>query len=178
MASYDLPMVQLRPMRLPDVELIVRWDEDPVVRAAIGGAGADWYDWPVELAREVSWRELLIAEADGRPIGFVQLTDAANEENGYWSRPPEGSWAIDIWLGHETDRGRGLGSQVMAAAVERTFDRHGATSILIDPLRSNQRAIAFYRRLGFIEVSDESYLDDDDCLVMERRRSEPTQRTR
>ncbi len=68
-------------MTIDDVALLVRWDDDPEVAAAIGGSGADWYDWPAELIRDVPWRELLIAEEDGRPIGFVQLIDAGEEES-------------------------------------------------------------------------------------------------
>ena len=76
-------MVRLRPMRLDDVDALHRWDEDEAVVAALGGPGADWYDWPTELARRVPWRELLIAEERGRPIGFVQLIDAREEESHY-----------------------------------------------------------------------------------------------
>lgn len=69
-------MIELRPMRFDDVGLLVGWDDDPDVAAALGGRGSDWYDWSIELARDVLWRELLIAEEDGRPVGFVQLVDA------------------------------------------------------------------------------------------------------
>lgn len=156
-------------MLTADVELIEQWDEDPVVRAAIDGRGADWYDWPIELARDVAWRELLIAEEAGRAVGFVQLTDANDEETGYWNDPPAGSWAIDIWLGDAADRGRGLGTEVMDAAIRRVFEQHHATSIVIDPLASNSRAIEFYRRLGFAEIDDQ-LLDDEKCIVMQLHR--------
>ncbi len=32
-------------MTIDDVALPVRWDDDADVAAAIGGRGADWYDW-------------------------------------------------------------------------------------------------------------------------------------
>ena len=56
-------------MRADDVALLSAWDDDVDVAAELGRGGADWYDWPIELARTVPWRELLIAEEDGRPIG-------------------------------------------------------------------------------------------------------------
>lgn len=159
-------MVELRQMRIDDVELLAAWDHDADVAAALGGPGAKWYDWPTELAREVAWRELLIAEENGRPVGFVQLTDAREEESHYWGDDVSGDvWAIDIWLGSPTDRGRGLGSQLMRLACERCFDRHGAKSVLVDPKTTNQRAITFYRKLGFRPVS-ERYLDGEDSFVM------------
>lgn len=156
-------------MRVDDIGLLVRWDDDPDVAAALGGRGADWYDWPNELVREVPWRELLIAEEDGRPVGFVQLNDAAEEESHYWGDVEPGTWALDIWLGSPDDRGRGVGTRVMRAAVSRIFEDHGGDLVIIDPQVSNHRAIAFYERLGFERVGVRDF-DDDRCLVMRLRR--------
>ena len=151
-------------MRRDDVELVERWDEDPDVAAS--GGDDDGYDWPVELSRgEFPWREFLIAEEDGRPVGFVQLIDAREEESHYWGEDvATGAWAIDIWIGAPEDRGRGLGEEMMRLALSRCFDDHGATEVLIDPLASNERAIRFYERLGFEFVEARDF-DDDHCLV-------------
>ena len=157
-------------MQLDDVELLVRWDDDPDIAAALGGCGADWYDWSTELMRDVPWRELLIAEEDGRPIGFVQLTDAVEEESRYWGDVEPGTWTIDIWIGSPSDRGRGLGTEAMEAAVRRNFDHHGADTVVIDPKVTNRRAIAFYGRLGFEPVGVRDF-DGDSCLVMRVRRN-------
>ncbi len=152
-------------MAIDDVAWLVRWDDDPDVAAAIGGRGADWYDWPVELVRDVPWRELLIAEEDGRPIGFLQLTDASEEESHYWGDIRSGTWALDIWIGSPADRGRGLGAEAMAMALRRVFDQHGAEMVVIDPAVDNRRAIAFYEMLGFERVGVREF-GDVECLVM------------
>jgi aminoglycoside 6'-N-acetyltransferase len=91
-------MVELRPMRDADLALLAAWDDDGEVAAALGGRSADWYDWPSELVRDVSWRELLIAEEDGRPIGFIQIADASEEESHYWGDVEPGTWSLDIWI--------------------------------------------------------------------------------
>ena len=166
-------MVVLRPMRVEDVGLLARWDDDPDVAAALGGRSADWYDWPAELVRDVPWRELLIAEEDGRSIGFVQLIDASEEESHYWVDVEPGTWALDIWIGSPEDRGRGLGAQAMRAAVARTFEHPGAHTVVIDPKVSNRRAIAFYQRLGFEPVGERDF-DGDSCLVMRLAPTPPT----
>ena len=102
-------MIDLRPMEIDDVGLIERWDRDADVMAAIGGTAIDWYDWHTELRREVEWRELLIVEEEGRPVGFVQLTDAHMEESHYWGDVEPGTWSLDIWIGEPADRARGVG---------------------------------------------------------------------
>jgi aminoglycoside 6'-N-acetyltransferase len=157
-------VIELRPMRLDDVEHLERWDEDPDVAAS--GGDDDWYDWPLELSRgEFDWREFLIAEEDGRPVGFVQLIDASEEESHYWGDDvPAGAWAIDIWIGAPEDRGRGLGAEMMRLALARCFDRHCASEVLIDPLASNEGALRFYERLGF-EFVEERDFGGDHCRV-------------
>ena len=158
-------MVELRPMCADDVTLIETWDADPAVSTALGGPAMEWWDWEAEIRRDLAWRALLIATDDGRPIGFVQLTDAHDEETHYWGDVEPGTWALDIWLGSGADRGRGLGRRVMDAATARCFERHGATTILIDPLLTNTGAIRFYQRYGFETVGERDF-DGDRCLVM------------
>jgi aminoglycoside 6'-N-acetyltransferase len=168
--SENRAAVELRPMRLEDVNLLRAWDDDADVAAALGGSGAEWYDWSIELSRTVPWRDLLIAEEDGRPIGFIQLIDAREEESHYWGDVAPGTWSLDIWIGSSDDRGRGLGAQIMHAALLRIFDVHGADVVVIDPRVDNRRAIGFYERLGFERVGIRE-LDGDQCLVMRLQRS-------
>jgi aminoglycoside 6'-N-acetyltransferase len=105
-----------------------------------------------------------MAERDGRPIGFVQLLDAAAEPTRYWGDVSAGVWAIDIWIGAEGDRGRGDGMRMLRAAVQRCVEHHGATEVLVDPLAANVRAHRFYRRAGFVPVGPRRF-GGDDCLV-------------
>jgi aminoglycoside 6'-N-acetyltransferase len=163
-------VVELRSMTIDDIALLVRWDEDADVAAAIGGRSADWYDWQSELTRDVPWRELLIIEEEGRPIGFVQLIDASQEESHYWGAVDPGTWALDIWIGSPEDRGRGLGAEAMRVALARTFRHIGAEMVVIDPLVDNLGAIAFYERLGFERFGVRDF-GDDECLVMRYLRS-------
>ena len=81
--------MRLRPATPRDLSLLRRWDEQPHVVAA--NPNDDW-GWETELARTPGWRELLIAELAGRPIGFVQIIDPAREESRYWgAAPPKSS---------------------------------------------------------------------------------------
>lgn len=153
---------RLRPATLADLSLLQYWDTKPHVIAA--GGDDDWYDWPAELAVDPEWRDFLIAELDGRPIGMIEIINPAEEETHYWGEVGPGLRAIDIWIGEEDDLGRGHGTQMMTLAMERCFADPSVTAILIDPLASNTRAIRFYQRLGFRPVERRTF-QRDECLV-------------
>ncbi len=46
--------------------------------------------------RTPDWRSQLIAEIEGRPIGYIQTIDPAREEDHYWGKVPTNLHAIDI----------------------------------------------------------------------------------
>ena len=160
--------MRLRRATLADLALLTYWDSKPHVIAA-GGADDGW-DWATELVLDVDWQEMLIAERNGRPIGFLQIIDPAREASHYWGEVEDNLRAIDIWIGEEDDLGRGYGSEMMRLAFERCFADPAITAILIDPLASNTRARRFYERLGFRKVGPRRF-GNDDCMVyrLERR---------
>ena len=149
-----------------DASLLRHWDEQPHV---IQSDPNDEWNWEVELARTPDWREFLIAEIDGRPVGFMQLIDPAREDSHYWGDTLANLRAIDIWIGEGADLGRGYGTQMMRLALERCFRDPAVTAVLIDPLTSNIRAHSFYERLGFLVVGPRRF-GDDDCLVYQLSR--------
>lgn len=163
-----MPRVTLRDATPDDRPTLERWDEEPDVVAS--DPHDDWH-WEVELARRPAWREQLIAEVNGRPIGFVQIIDPALEESHYWGDVPEGLRAIDIWIGVGEYRGRGYGTEMMKLAIARCFAVESVQAIIIDPLISNTDAIRFYERLGFTAVERRSF-GEDDCLVMRLERTD------
>jgi aminoglycoside 6'-N-acetyltransferase len=145
-----------------DLPILRHWDTKSHVIAATGAD--EPYDWATELPRTVPWREFLIAEIAGVPIGIVQIIDPAEEESHYWGEIESHLRAIDIWIGEEADLGRGHGTQMMRLALDRCFAEPGVKAVLIDPLASNVRAHRFYERLGFRVVERRTF-GSDDCLV-------------
>jgi aminoglycoside 6'-N-acetyltransferase len=154
--------MHLRAARPSDLDLLLFWDSKPHVIAATGDDGS--FDWESELPRRPEWRELLIAEAEGRPIGALQIIDPASEETHYWGEVEANLRAIDIWIGEEADLGRGYGTQMMRLALERCFAEASVSAVLIDPLASNERAHRFYERLGFKRIEQRRF-GPDDCYV-------------
>lgn len=164
MDAYNRAVIRLRRATLDDVPSLEEWDRDDDVRASSGEDEDDDWDWAVEIPREVDWRELLVAEEDGRPVGFIQIIDACEEESHYWGDIAPDVMAIDIWIGAPADRGRGIGARMMALALDRCFADDRVTEVVIDPLESNVRAIRFYQRLGFHYVETRVF-GDDVCSV-------------
>lgn len=154
-------MIRLRPATSADVALLRRWDDAPHLAATLGDD--DW-QWETELGVARDWREQLVAERDGRPIGYVEIIDPARDPERYWGDVPSHLRAVDIWIGEPSELGQGHGTTMMRLALERCFAAPDVTAVLIDPLASNERAHRFYERLGFVPVERRRF-GDDDCWV-------------
>lgn len=163
-------MITLRRAVLSDLKLLRHWDKQAHVIAS--NPNDDWC-WDTELGRNPEWREQLIAELNGRPIGFVQIIDPELEETHYWGKVEKNLRAIDIWIDEENDLNKGYGTQIMRLALNRCFDNPEVKAVLVDPLASNTRSHRFYQRLGFRFVerrvfgNDEGFvyrLDRDDFI--------------
>jgi aminoglycoside 6'-N-acetyltransferase len=169
-----VPNVALRRATHEDVPWLELWDTDPDViacssddpNATIAFGGIEWVE---ELAAQNEHSEYWIAELDGRPIGAMQIIDPQLEPTHYWGEIAPNLRAIDIWIGSPADRGQGYGREMMRLALERCFRDPRVAGIVIDPLASNERALAFYRRLGFRPIGRRTF-GDDDCLVHELTR--------
>lgn len=161
--------MRLRPATLADLPVLHAWDRNAHVIAS--GGDDDVFDWEHEVPREVFWREILIAEADGRAIGVMVVIDPAEEETHYWGDCEPGLRAIDIWIGDERDLGRGYGTQMMRLALDRCFEAPAVNAVLIDPLARNTAAHRFYERLGFRRI-ERRIFGTDDCYVYRITRAE------
>lgn len=171
--------MHLRPATPADQLVLEHWDRQPHVIANAGQDGS--FDWAIELPRTPAWREFLIAEQAGRPIGFIQIIDPEREETRYWGAIGPGLRAIDIWIGEPDAIGQGHGTAMMQLALERCFADPTVTAVLVDPLASNIAGHRFYQRQGFEPVEHRRF-GPDDCVVhrLTRQRyfTAPTERPR
>ena len=153
--------MNLRAATPADLELLRHWDRQPHVIAA--DPNDDW-GWEVELYRNLDWREQLIAEIEGRPLGFIEIIDPARDDSCYWGEVPTNLRAIDIWIGEASDLGKGYGTQMMRLALGRCFADSAVVAVLVDPIVSNTRAHRFYEKLGFRRI-ERRWFGADDCFV-------------
>ena len=131
-----IPTMRLRPATPDDLDLLRRWDAAPHI---IASKGTEDWGWEQELVRSPDWREQLIAEVQGSPIGFIQIIDPAREDSHYWGDCPTGLRAIDIWIGEEAFLGRGAcHSARRIRAKENRSKRRSAAGQLFQTRRATK----------------------------------------
>lgn len=158
----------LRDANTNDLEVLRHWDKQPHVIAATGDD--DW-GWETELENRPIWREQLIAEIDGRPLGFMQIIDPLLEESHYWGDVEPNLRAVDVWIGEADDLGKGYGTIMMKLALEKCFAPSEVTAVIIDPLASNKDSHRFYERLEFKFV-EKRIFGEDICFVYRLERED------
>lgn len=90
-------------------------------------------------------QEMIVAEENGVPLGCFQLTYLPGlMRRGMWRGMIE---VVHVAEGH---RGRGLGSQMMRWALDRSRDR-GCGMVQLTSNKKRLDAHRFYERLGFLK---------------------------
>ena len=108
----------------------------------------------------------LLAECDGTLAGFAQIKMAKAPECVKGPSPIE----IKRFYVDKPFHGRGVAQELMRTAEEIARDA-GAKTIWLGVWEHNDRAIAFYRKIGFFPVGNQPFLVGTDLqtdLVLER----------
>ncbi len=115
--------------------------------------GNDWKWRKGRHLREDIERDIdgiLVAELNGRPVGFISTWQDAEAGLGHI---PNLAVATEC-------RGLGIGRTLIKAAIER-FRRSGMAAAKIETLEQNERANALYTSEGFVEVSRQVHFVQD-----------------
>lgn len=141
------PDLVFRPATRGDVDVIVRMlADDPL------GAQREQYASPLPRSYERAFvaiqadpnNELVVAEADGRVVGVVQLTFIPYlTHQGSWRALIEGV-RVDA-----SARSQGVGQRMFTWAIERARER-GCRIVQLTTDKSRPDALRFYQRLGFV----------------------------
>lgn len=107
----------------------------------------------------------------GTPIGYIQAYKVMFDHGeGWWEGASDpGALGIDQFLADGARLGQGLGSRMVRDFLAFLFEDPRVTTIQTDPSPDNGRAIAAYRKAGFV---DEGVVDTPDgpALVMRAER--------
>jgi len=111
--------------------------------------------------------ETLVSEHDGALIGFVQLRWGHSPAPDAAQRPAE----IQRLYVTQEWQGRGVAQDLMAGAI-RLAEAQGADQVWLGVWERNPRAISFYKKCGFAEAGEHTFLlgtDPQRDIVMQRR---------
>lgn len=106
---------------------------------------------------QVDWGECWIIcvenreDASHHEVGQINFSDMRAPSDP----ASDGLAELDIWIGARQWWGRGIGTQAIEA-LGHVLRGYGFTMLLIRPSARNQRAVAAYKRAGFIEATSQT----------------------
>ncbi|WP_410982916.1 GNAT family N-acetyltransferase [Bacillus cereus] len=117
-----------------------------------------------------------LVEYAGEPIGYIQIYPIDSEwKELYGYRENQNIWGMDQFIGEPTYWNRGIGTELVQAAIIYITDELGAEAIAMDSRISNERVIRCYEKCGFQKVKKlkEHELHEgmrEDCWMMEYKK--------
>ena len=141
------PSLHLRPLAREDLPTLVGWFNDRELLDLIGEAD------PIDLTQATRHFERTRADETRRWYG-VELNESGQliGEGGLLRLNP--AWRcsdMSMILGEREARGRGYGTEAAELLIRLAFDRLGLHRLAIGVVGLNDRAIGFWRKLGFRE---------------------------
>lgn len=117
-----------------------------------------------------------IVEYKEQSIGYIQMYPLDAEWKAlYGYGEKENVWGMDQFIGETAYWNRGIGTELVQAAITYISNKLGAVAIAMDPRVSNERAIRCYEKCGFqkVKVLKEHELHEgvlEDCWMMEYKK--------
>jgi aminoglycoside 6'-N-acetyltransferase len=148
--------LELRPLRLEDVPLIVRWLAEPHVAA--------WWRDGMDLAAAIAHYHPRIEGSDptpvriisvrGRPAGWIQWYRWADypRHAAELGAGPDAA-GLDLAIGEPDLVGLGIGPRAIEELLHREIWRDpGLTACVCDPELANERSLRAFAKAGFEAV--------------------------
>ncbi|HEX3333425.1 MAG TPA: GNAT family N-acetyltransferase [Acidimicrobiales bacterium] len=160
-------------MRIDDLPLVARWLSAPhVARWYLAGSSVE--EEVEDLRRSVAGEEpmqaLIVADQE-TPIGWCQWYPC--DIDAQWAAElgaGAGDVGIDYALGEAARVGRGVGTALIAALVERVRAQHPRCAVMADPDARNVASRRVLEKNGFELVEIKSMLTEptDDAMAIYR----------
>jgi RimJ/RimL family protein N-acetyltransferase len=145
------------PLARADFPTMLRWLNNPAVSKWWGEPPASIDELEGKHVPRLDGREQVfgfIAHYSDTPMGYLQWYRLSTEpDHPAVGLAPESSAAIDLFIGEDDYRHRGLGRVLIRAFLtEIVFAEPDVKHCAIDPCVDNTAAIAAYRKTGFREI--------------------------
>lgn len=155
-----------RPMTRDDLQMIARWLREPHV--------IEWWGDPEEQLElvtgdlgEPAMRQFIVTVGD-EPFGYIQTFDLKFWPDPAFADHPDGTQAIDQFIGKPDMVGRGHGSAFVRRFVDRLI-ADGAPRVITDPDLDNGRAIRAYEKAGFVRQGVVETVEGPALLMVHER---------
>lgn len=171
MKPRDTGPIGFAPVTSADLPLLRTWMDAPHWRRWWGDPDAEL----ALIADMVEGRDTTrpyLFSLDGKPVGYIQVWQIRDHQTPRWiaeepwlADVPADAVGVDLSIGDAANLSKGLGSRALQAFVAMLLEE-GHRTILIDPDPANARAVAAYRKAGFVPVP---HLDGhtDGVLIMQ-----------
>lgn len=151
----DLSIVR---MNGSDYEKMAKWLTDEKVLKYYEGR-----DNPFDLQKIIATYQPKISEdsdctpciirENGMDIGYIQYYPITEEINELRLSEYDKPYGMDLFIGEESARGRGLGSRSIRLLCKYLFGTIGADVVVADPQQWNNRSINAFLKCGFEKVA-------------------------
>jgi diamine N-acetyltransferase len=139
--------IKLRALEPDDVELLYRWENDPGTWK-VSNTHAPLSKYMLASYIKTSDRDiweskelrLIIENADGHPVGTVELFDF----DPYHSRA-----GIGIMIFETEERRKGLATKALQLIMDYAFNELGIYQLYANVAESNQPSLELFKKLGF-----------------------------
>lgn len=134
----------------PDIFKARRQELAEVYRRGYKGLEEYAYTKPSDIKSYLQWlyrtdpEGLIVAQEDGKVVGFVAAS------RNWWDRTLGSVGEIHELVVLPEKQGRGIGSQLLEAALDFLSEYHDIFSLWVG--EGNERARVFYQRRGFVPV--------------------------
>jgi diamine N-acetyltransferase len=135
MAGSSTAELRLRPTREDDLDYVVAAESDPDNAPFLAPSARDEH---MRFMGDPLQRHL-IADADGRAVGFALLRLHPEDR------------AVELRRIAVTEKGRGYGRATLELTIRVAFEEHDAHRLWLDVKPHNDRARSLYRSAGFVE---------------------------
>ncbi|UCF70221.1 MAG: GNAT family N-acetyltransferase [candidate division WOR-3 bacterium] len=142
----DGSIVYLRPVKLDDAPVIRKWHNDPQLMrlARVGEKKTTLKQERIDIrATRKSDREayhMIVSKPNGSAIGFLRFNYIDRTSGNVWLR---------VMIGERHTRGKGYAREALQIYLKWLFDVIGIHRVTLECYATNERAVKFYRQLGF-----------------------------
>ncbi len=136
----------LSPVNIEDAETYVRWLSDRSVSDGLGNTAHVF-----SLSAEREWLQknteeyqfAIVRQRDDTLIGNCSIRAVS---------PVHRTAEVGLFIGEESDRGKGYGTEALGLLVDYGFQVLNLNSLMLAVYSFNKQAVSCYRKIGFREI--------------------------